>query len=63
MCYHYVIEEKEEKEEESWKPYIPSTPSAILQGYYSKDEPGEMAVPPCEMTSDIDTVSYYVRYI
>ncbi|XP_067931339.1 cilia- and flagella-associated protein 44-like [Watersipora subatra] len=28
------------EEEEEWKPYIPSTPSAILQGYYSMDEPG-----------------------
>jgi len=35
-----VSEEEKKEEEEEWKPYIPTTPSAILYGYYSKDEPG-----------------------
>lgn len=37
-----VIEEEQTKaEEEEWKPYVPPSPSAILHGYYSKDEPGQ----------------------
>lgn len=36
-----LIDEEEKKdEEEEWKPFIPATPSPILYGYYSTDEPG-----------------------